>query len=231
LNNLSKTEEDYIKALVHSTFLSDKKEVGTNEVASILDVKPATVSDMLKKLKEKRLVNYEKYGKISLSTKGKKLAMEVIRKHRLWETFLFEKLNFSWDEVHEVAEQLEHIRSQKLIDGIDELLDFPKFDPHGDAIPSKDGEITIPFSRLLSDLEESAVCKIIAVKDNSTSFLQYADKIGIQIGQQIKITAIEEFDQLLAIEIDGKIKTISRKFASNVFVLIKEDKGFMLDRG
>lgn len=226
MNSLSKTEEDYIKALVRSTFLSNKEEVGTNELAAMLDVKPATVSDMLKKLKEKKIVEYERYGKITLSSIGKKKGMEIVRKHRLWETFLFEKLNFSWDEVHEVAEQLEHIKSQKLIDGIDKFLNYPKFDPHGDAIPSKDGEITIPFSRLLSEIETDVPCRIIAVKDNSSTFLQYADKIGIQIGQEIKVTMIEPFDQLLTIEFDGSTKTISEKFASNIFVLTKNDKGF-----
>lgn len=226
MNYLSKTEEDYIKALVRSTFLSNKDEVGTNELATMLDLKPATVSDMLKKLKEKKLVDYERYGKITLSSRGKKIGMEIIRKHRLWETFLFEKLNFSWDEVHEVAEQLEHIKSEKLIDGIDQFLEYPKFDPHGDAIPSKDGEIAVPFSRLLSEIETDILCRIIAVKDNSSTFLQYADKIGIQIGQQIRVVIVEPFDQQLTIEFDGQIRTISEKFASNIFVLTAGDKGF-----
>lgn len=223
---LSKTEEDYLKALLHLTILSDKTGVGTNELAGELQVKPATVTDMLKKLKEKGLVDYKKYGKISLTVLGKKNGMDIIRKHRLWETFLYEKMNFSWDEVHEVAEQLEHIHSQKLIDSLDEFLDFPKFDPHGDAIPSKNGEIAIPFSRKLSELTEKDLSKVIAVKDNSSAFLQYADKIGITIGQQIEIVHIEEFDQLLTIQIEGEEKIISQKFAENIFVIKKGDKGF-----
>jgi len=223
---LSKTEEDYLKALLHLTILSDKSGVGTNELAGELQVKPATVTDMLKKLKDKELVDYKKYGKISLTVLGKKNGMDIIRKHRLWETFLYEKMNFSWDEVHEVAEQLEHIHSQKLIDSLDEFLDFPKFDPHGDAIPSKNGEIAIPFSRKLSELTEKDLSKVIAVKDNSSAFLQYADKIGITIGQQIEIVHIEEFDQLLTIQIEGEEKIISQKFAENIFVIKKGDKGF-----
>lgn len=223
---LSKTEEDYLKALLHLTILSDKTGVGTNELAGELQVKPATVTDMLKKLKDKELVDYKKYGKISLTVLGKKNGMDIIRKHRLWETFLYEKMNFSWDEVHEVAEQLEHIHSQKLIDSLDEFLEFPKFDPHGDAIPSKNGEIAIPFSRKLSELNQLDECKVIAVKDNSSAFLQYADKIGITIGQQIEIVHIEEFDQLLTIQIEGEEKIISQKFAENIFVIKKGDKGF-----
>lgn len=223
---LSRTEENYLKGLLHSTILSSKQGVGTNELALLLNVKPATVTDMLKKLKEKELVEYEKYGKISLTNEGRKRGMEVIRKHRLWETFLYEKLDFSWDEVHDVAEQLEHIQSAKLVDSIDKLLDYPKFDPHGDAIPTKDGEISIPFSRVLSEVNLLEEGKIIAVKDNSSAFLQYADKIGITIGQKVKITHREEFDQLLTIEIENDQKIVSEKFAENIFVILKGDIGF-----
>ena len=223
---LSKTEENYLKGLLHCTVLAGKSGVGTNELAALLTVKPATVSDMLKKLKDKDLVDYEKYGKISLTNEGRKSGMEVIRKHRLWETFLYEKLNFSWDEVHEVAEQLEHIQSSKLIDSIDKLLDYPKFDPHGDAIPTKEGDISIPFSRLLSEIELDVPSKIIAVKDNSSSFLQYADKIGITIGQEFTVIHREEFDQLMTLKIGKSTKVISEKFAENIFVVKKGDKGF-----
>lgn len=223
---LSRTEENYLKGLLHSTILSSKHGVGTNELALLLNVKPATVTDMLKKLKEKELVDYEKYGKISLTNEGRKRGMEVIRKHRLWETFLYEKLDFSWDEVHDVAEQLEHIQSAKLVDSIDKLLGYPKFDPHGDAIPTKNGEIAIPFSRLLSDIELHQEAKIIAVKDNSSAFLQYADKIGITIGQKVKIIHCEEFDQLLTLELANESKIISKKFAENIFVILKGDIGF-----
>ena len=125
---LSQTEENYLKALFKLTYENNNNEAGTNELALTLEVKPATVNDMLKKLKDKEFVNYKKYGKITLSGKGKKIALEIIRKHRLWETFLYKKLEFTWDEVHEVAEQLEHIQSAKLVDKLDEFLDFPEFD-------------------------------------------------------------------------------------------------------
>lgn len=216
---LSRTEENYLKALLHLTVLSEESGVGTNKLAAYLNVKPATVSDMLKKLKDKSLVDYKKYAKISLTNEGRLAGMEVIRKHRLWETFLYEKLSFSWDEVHEVAEQLEHIKSSKLIDRLDAFLNFPKFDPHGDAIPTKEGEIVIPFSRLLSSLEVGKRGKVIAVKDNSSAFLQYADKIGLNIGDLIEVKEIEEFDQMLTIKIGKESRLVSSKFAENIFVV------------
>ena len=146
---LSYTEENYLKALQKITLESGTKDAGTNELATLLAVKPATANDMLKKLKEKKLVDYEKYGKIRLSGEGEKIAIDIIRKHRLWETFLYQNLEFSWDEVHDVAEQLEHIQSSKLIDKLDKFLGYPEFDPHGDPIPSSNGEIKVQFKKTL----------------------------------------------------------------------------------
>ncbi len=136
---LSKYEEDYLKALFHLT-VERGTTAGTNELADYLGVSPASVNGMLKKLKAKTLVKHEKYAKPSLTKQGKRVAIELIRKHRLWETFLYEKMNFTWDEVHEVAEQLEHIRSDKLIEELDKFLGFPRLDPHGDAIPDAKGK-------------------------------------------------------------------------------------------
>jgi DtxR family Mn-dependent transcriptional regulator len=145
---LSFTEENYLKALWHLTMGNTlKDEAGTNELAAYLNVKPATSNDMLKKLKAKKLVDYKKYGKSSLTHKGKKLAIEIVRKHRLWETFLYEKLDFTWDEVHEVAEQLEHIKSQKLVDKLDKFLNYPALDPHGDVIPNAKGDMKVPLKK------------------------------------------------------------------------------------
>ncbi len=138
---LSYTEENYLKGIFKLTIeMADKTEAGTNEIASHLGIKPASANDMLKKLKEKKLIKYERYGKSSLTKEGKKLAIEIVRKHRLWESFLYEKLAFNWDEVHEVAEQLEHIQSKKLIDKLDQFLNYPSTDPHGDLIPNAKGE-------------------------------------------------------------------------------------------
>lgn len=217
---LSFTEENYLKALVQLTIFEDgKDEVGVNKLASCLTVKPATVSDMVRKLKAKSLVNYEKYGKISLTAVGKKSGMMVIRRHRLWETFLKEKLDFSWDEVHELAEELEHIHSQKLINRLDQFLDFPAFDPHGDAIPNVDGEIVIPFRKTLSEAKKGDVVKIVAVKDNSSEFLQYVDKIGLVIQDEMTIKEKEEFDSLITIKIKGKQHVVSPRFTDNIFVV------------
>jgi DtxR family Mn-dependent transcriptional regulator len=216
---LSYTEENYLKALLKITFDNDNTEVGTNELANILAVKPATANDMLKKLKEKGLVEYEKYGKISLSTIGRKNAIEILRKHRLWETFLYEKFEFSWDEVHEVAEQLEHIQSTKLIDKLDKFLDFPEFDPHGDPIPNNKGEIKVRFKKTLSDVGVGNSCTMVAVKDNSSSFLQYVVKVGLGINNKIKVVSKQDYDALLVIEVNGIQSSVSQKFAENIFVV------------
>ncbi|MBK9734644.1 MAG: metal-dependent transcriptional regulator [Saprospiraceae bacterium] len=216
---LSQTEENYLKALLKITFDNGNTEVGTNELATLLAVKPATVSDMLKRLKEKELVDYEKYGKISLTSEGRKRAIEVIRKHRLWETFLYEKFEFTWDEVHEVAEQLEHIQSAKLIDKLDKFLDYPEFDPHGDPIPDKNGEIKVHFKKTLSDVEVGNSCKMVAVKDNSTSFLQYVVKVGLGINNEIKVLSKQDYDALLVIEVNGIRSSVSQKFAENIFIV------------
>ena len=217
---LSFTEENYLKAIVQLTiFESTERDVGVNKLASFLDVKPATVSDMVKKLNAKKLVNYKKYGKVSLTKKGRKSGMMVIRRHRLWETFLQIKLNFSWDEVHDLAEELEHIYSEKLINRLDEFLDFPSFDPHGDAIPNADGEIFIPFRKLLSEAKVGDIVKIIAVKDNTKEFLNYVDKIGIVINDKIIIESKDNFNSLTTINIKGKLHVVSPRFTDNIFIV------------
>ena len=217
---LSYTEENYLKTLLKLSFQEEgKHEVGTNEMAAYLGVKPATATDMLKKLKEKDLVSYEKYGKITLTKIGKLSGIAVLRKHWLWETFLFEKLDFSWDEVHEVAEQLEHIQSSKLVDKLEEFLDFPEFDPHGDPIPKANGEIPVLPRILLSDLGEGNTCQVMAVKDTSTTFLQYLEKLKITIGTRITIIEVIDFDGSLNVKIeDQPARNVSTKFAESLFV-------------
>jgi DtxR family transcriptional regulator, Mn-dependent transcriptional regulator len=217
--NLSYTEENYLKALLKLTLDSGVQEAGTNSLAQLLAVKPATANNMLKKLKEKALVDYEKYGKISLTAKGKKWALYIIRKHRLWETFLYQKLGFSWDEVHEVAEQLEHIQSEKLVDKLDQFLGFPQFDPHGDPIPNQKGEIKIHYKKTLLDIPAGQSCKMVAVKDNSSPFLQYVVKVGLGLNDQIKVLAVQPYDSLLDIEVNGIRSSVSSKFAENIFVV------------
>lgn len=216
---LSFTEENYLKSLFQLTVETAlKEEAGTNELAAHLGVKPATANDMLKKLKEKKLIKYEKYGKSSLTKEGKKIAIDVIRKHRLWETFLFEKLEFSWDEVHEVAEQLEHIQSKKLIDKLDKLLNYPVSDPHGDPIPNAKGEMMILHQQTLAEESVGHQCKMTGVKDNSSAFLKYVDQLGLAINKTIKVLARHEYDDLIEIEVNGKRISVSPKFAENIFI-------------
>ncbi|MBS1665164.1 MAG: metal-dependent transcriptional regulator [Bacteroidetes bacterium] len=214
---LSQTEENYLKSLFH---LGD--EAGTNELAVFLGVKPASVNDMLKKLKEKKLVNYEKYGKISLTGEGRKKAIEIVRKHRLWETFLYEKFAFTWDEVHEVAEQLEHIQSAKLVDKLDEFLNFPAYDPHGDVIPNAKGEMPEVHKKTLFEEEVGHNCTMVAVKDNSAPFLQYVTQVGLSINNKIKVLARHDYDQQMEIEVNGKVSSISPRFAKNIVIVCND---------
>lgn len=217
---LSFTEENYLKALLHLTIeKGTRHEAGTNELAAHIGVKPATVNDMLKKLKEKQLIRYEKYGKSSLTPEGLKLAMEIVRKHRLWETFLFQKLEFTWDEVHEVAEQLEHIQSAKLVDKLDKFLNYPTVDPHGDVIPTPGGEMKILHTKTLQEEEPGHTCKVVSVKDNSAAFLQYADKVGLAINKPVRFIARQPYDDLIEIEAGGKRSSVSPKFAANIIIV------------
>lgn len=217
---LSYTEENYLKALLMLSFQNEEKpEAGTNEMAAYLGVKPATATDMLKKLKEKGLVSYQKYGKILLTELGRKKGLSVLRKHRLWETFLYEKLDFSWDEVHEVAEQLEHIQSEKLVNKLEEFLDFPDVDPHGDPIPKANGDIPLLDRILLAEVNANEDCQVVAVKDTSSIFLQYLEKLNITIGTKIKVTEVIDFDGSLNIQIeDEEPRSVSMKFSESLFV-------------
>ena len=215
---LSDTEENYLKALLRITLeQGNAGQAGTNQLASKLNVRPATATDMLKKLKEKQLVNYEKYGKISLTDRGRDLAVAIVRKHRLWETFLFDKLGFSWDEVHDVAEQLEHIKSEKLVERLDKFLGYPQFDPHGDAIPTADGDYVNEARLTLAEANEGKEYTIIAVKDNAPSFLQYVSQLGIGIHSKVTILQKYEFDHSMALGVDGTKINISDKVAQNIY--------------
>ena len=213
----TQAEENYLKAIYHLE-TDSKKGISTNAIAKSLETKASSVTDMVKKLSDKKVVLYKKYQGVTLTELGLKTAANIVRKHRLWEVFLVQKLNFSWDEVHEVAEQLEHIKSAKLINQLDVLLGFPKYDPHGDPIPDKDGNLSKIDKILLSTLlkNESGVC--VGVDDSSSEFLQFLDKKGITLGKQIKVLEKEDFDDSLSIEIDGKKLSISNKIANNLYI-------------
>lgn len=212
------TEENYLKAIYNLNLDRNGKELGTNELANHLGISPATVSSMLKKLKEKEFIDYEKYGGISLLKKGEKKAFTVIRKHRLWETFLVEKMEFTWDEIHEVAEQLEHIKSKKLVDQLDKLLGYPDYDPHGDPIPKANGVINGMHKNTLSQESAGKSLKVVGVKNDSSAFLQHITQLGLVINSKVIIKSHHEFDGSLDVEIDGKPQMVSQKVAENVCV-------------
>lgn len=216
---LTITEENYLKALLHLSVAElNRHGAGINQLAAKLDVRPATVNNMVKKLKDKDLVEYEKYGKIHLTEQGRHLAVQVIRKHRLWETFLYTKLDFTWDEVHEVAEQLEHIQSEKLIEKLDKFLDYPRFDPHGDEIPSKNGSYKVKMKKTLADCSPGHVCEVVSVRDNNTDFLQYVGGLGIGISSKVEVLDKLDFDGSLSLLIDSNKVSVSRKIAENIYI-------------
>jgi DtxR family Mn-dependent transcriptional regulator len=214
---MTHSEENYLKAIFHLN-KGEVKAVSTNALAGQMDTKPSSVTDMIRRLAEKGLVHYKKYQGVSLTDKGSQLALAVIRKHRLWEVFLVKKLEFSWDEVHEVAEQLEHIKSEKLIDKLDELLGFPKYDPHGDPIPGKDGNLPSADKQLLSNMpmNSSGIC--VGVKDSSSAFLKFLDKNQIALGHRIELLEKEDFDNSVFIRVEGKRMHLSHQIASNLYV-------------
>ena len=214
---LSFTEGNHLKAIFHLS--SDgNKDVSTNAIADSLKTKAPSVTDMLKKLFEKKLVSYKKYQGSFLTADGRKTALNIIRKHRLWEVFLVNKLNFNWDEVHDIAEQLEHIKSEKLINELDKFLDYPAKDPHGDPVPNPAGFIKYTTKLVLSDLAIGETGKFVGIKDSSSTFLKLLDKRKISLGSNIKVLHQEDFDQSIYIGLDETNLTISVKSANNIYV-------------
>ena len=211
------SEENYLKAIYH---LSNhgSKAVSTNDIAYKIDTKASSVTDMIKKLADKDLVSYVKYQGANLTKQGRLTAVSVIRKHRLWEVFLVNNLNFSWDEVHDVAEQLEHIKSEKLINELETFLEFPTHDPHGDPIPDRDGNINTLDKVPLSSLKENQRSKLLGVKDSSDEFLRYLNKRKISIGDTIEVLNIEPYDKSIQIRINSNEMVMSDNVAENLYV-------------
>jgi len=213
------TEENYIKAIYHLG-KQGLNNVSTNAIAKEMDTKASSVTDMVKKLSERGYADYKKYKGVTLTEKGKQIAVNIVRKHRLWEVFLVEKLSFSWDEIHEVAEQLEHIKSEKLIRQLDEFLNFPTHDPHGDPIPDESGKIKKIDKILLSEAQIGDLCICVGVLDASSEFLKYLDKNDIALGTMLKICNKEPFDNSITINIKDKTFIISNVIAKNLFVKV-----------
>lgn len=215
--NFSITEENYIKAIWH--LQQSDKNVTTNELAAELHTKPASVTDMLKRLTEKKLLNYEPYYGVRLNADGKKLALGIIRKHRLWEFFLVEKLHFKWDEVHDIAEELEHVSSQELIQRLDDYLGNPRFDPHGDPIPDHSGKMEVLQQISLSQLKENTAAIVTGVGEQSSSLLDVLNKKKIGIGTKLEIKQRFDFDQSIEIKIRNQpLETLSEQLAKKIFV-------------
>lgn len=210
-------EENYLKAVYHLEG-STKKEVSTNAIAEQMETKPSSVTDMIQKLADKNVLEYRKYKGAKLTEEGKKIAASVIRKHRLWEVFLVEKLNFHWDEVHDIAEQLEHIQSDDLINRLDKFLGSPDFDPHGDPIPDKNGKMKKTEKKLLSELDKKQRGVCVGVKESSPEYLQYLDKKNISIGTKIHVLGKEFFDGSMVIQVGRDQFFISKKIAENLYV-------------
>ncbi|MDC8002521.1 metal-dependent transcriptional regulator [Aureisphaera galaxeae] len=213
----SLAEENYLKAIYHLEQES-KGGVSTNSIADKINTKPSSVTDMVQKLAEKGALSYKKYKGTSLTTKGRKTAAGVIRKHRLWEVFLVDKLDFHWDEVHEIAEQLEHIHSEELINRLDKYLGHPDFDPHGDPIPDKNGNVKKTEKKLLSELTKKQKGVCVGVKETSSEFLQYLDKRKITIGTKLTVLGKEFFDGSMIIQVGRDQFFISKKTAENLYV-------------
>jgi len=218
MENLSQTEENYLKA-IFKICEQEEKAASTNAIAGEMNTAAASVSDMLKRLSAKALIHYEKHRGVTLSETGGKIATMLVRKHRLWEVFLVKTLNFSWDEVHEIAEQLEHVQSTELVNRLDKFLGYPRFDPHGDPIPDAQGKFTSRKQVPLSDLATGESGIVVGVLEHSPVFLQYLDKTGLGLGTSVTVQEIFEFDGSLRI-VNGPQREIiiSSKVSENLLV-------------
>ncbi len=215
---MSITEENYLKAIFKLSEKDAAAPVNTNAVAAAMQTSAASVTDMLKRLSEKEYLEYEKYRGVQLTTKGRALATDLIRRHRLWEVFLTEKLGFTWDKVHDMAEELEHINNEELTERLDHFLGFPRFDPHGDPIPDAEGKWFRQHQVLLSTLQTGQKGVITGVDDHSTAFLQYLNQLGLGLGITITVVHRMEYDNSMIIQTAEQQMTVSEKVVQHLFV-------------
>lgn len=212
------SEENYLKAIYRLSQESGRKITPT-AIAEALDNNPASVIDMLKKLSEKNLISYDKTKGAVLKKQGKVFATEIVRRHRLWEVFLVQKLGYTWDAIHDIAEQLEHIQHPDLADRLDNFLGFPSYDPHGDPIPKSNGEMPAASSLTLEEVGIGKACEVVGVKDSSTAFLQYLKQLQVGIGTAIQIQERIAYDGSLIIKIaENLTTTVSHKFGKSILV-------------
>ncbi|MGB5274093.1 MAG: metal-dependent transcriptional regulator [Flavobacteriaceae bacterium] len=213
----SQAEENYLKA-IYILQDNEQREVSTNALADKMQTNASSVTEMFRKLAGKDFVLYKKYRGVQLTPKGKAKAISVVRKHRLWETFLVEKLQFSWEEVHDIAEQLEHIQSEVLTERLEHFLGYPKYDPHGDPIPGSDGVLMKVNGKSLAELKIEEEGVLVNVKDSSEEFLKYLNKRNLGLGDRIKVISIEPFDKSIKIDNNAQEHVISEQIAKNLYL-------------
>jgi DtxR family Mn-dependent transcriptional regulator len=212
------SEENYLKS-IYNLGKQGHEKISPTVISQALNNNPASVVDMIKKLKRKKLIHYEKSKGVKLTDKGKATAISVIRNHRLWEVFLLDKLHYKWDEVHSIAEQLEHVHSPELAERLDKYLGFPQYDPHGDPIPKSNGEMPRVSRLTVWEMKPGKLFQIVGIKDSSAAFLHYLQKLNIKIGTQVKMLEKIDFDGSVSLQIGGKTKVnVSKQFAGNVLV-------------
>lgn len=222
---LSHTEQNYVKAIFKIQELSHAEAVSTNDIAERLQTQPATVTDMIKRLAEKKILTYKKYYGVHLTAKGEKIALDIIRKHRLWEAFLVNKLHFRWDEVHVIAEQLEHIHSDELIEKLDDFLGRPEFDPHGDAIPDRHGNMRHSNAVPLNSLGKKENGVFCGVANHDDRFLKYLDSLGLQLGDTIHVESVNAYDLSCKVKFHKKrSEFFSSQIASSILVKASHGK-------
>lgn len=212
----SLTEENYLKALFH--LVNENDEVSVNDLSRQLNIKMPSVNSMVKKFADKNWVKYESYKPIRLTEAGKKEASLIVRKHRLTEMFLVEKMGFGWENVHEIAEQLEHIHSDLFFDKMDEILNYPKVDPHGEPIPDKDGNVLQPDHKKLSKCKENDTVELASVATSSEEFLHFLNKRDLSLGTKLKILQIEGFDQSMLVVYNGREENFSKTVCERLLV-------------
>ncbi|WP_345948809.1 metal-dependent transcriptional regulator [Mucilaginibacter sp. PAMB04274] len=211
------SEENYLKSIFRLSQMPDGKKISTSAIAESLGNNPASVVDMIRKLTDKQLIEYDKKKGVKLTPQGQQDAIQIVRKHRLWEVFLLEKLGYRWDEIHDIAEELEHIKHHDLADRLEKFLEYPEYDPHGDPIPKANGKMAKSFSVTLADAKPGSTYRVAAVRDTSSDFLLYLHKLEINIGTHIKLIEKIAFDGSLVISINAaEPSTVSAKFGENI---------------
>lgn len=213
---LSLTEENYLKAIFH--LVNAENTVTVNEISKLLNVKMPSVNNMMKKFAARKWVVYESYKPLQITSEGRRQAAQIVRKHRLTEMFLVEKMNFGWENVHEIAEQLEHIHSEEFFDKMDELLNFPKYDPHGEPIPDKDGNIIAQDLKKLSECSMGQILIFASVTISDDDFLTYLTEKNLELGKEIEVVQIEKYDRSMTVKIDGVPAVLSKIICEKILV-------------